>query len=139
MNYKICDAIDAIKLVAEVIPKINNPSDDLITQREREFGLKFSEDYRFFLKNTANLFYGTKDISIVHDDSTMRGELTRVREDALKASVPIDWLPICEDNGNYFCLLPNGKVQYWSHDSRETEVWNSLADWIKRVWLIDQA
>ncbi|WP_373687588.1 hypothetical protein [Acinetobacter sp. YH01010] len=25
--------------------------------------------------------------------------------------MPEDWLPICEDNGSYYCLSPNHKIR----------------------------
>nr|WP_245150858.1 SMI1/KNR4 family protein [Pseudomonas fluorescens] len=38
-------------------------------------------------------------------------------------------------DGNYYCLLEDGSVSYWSHDGTSNEVWPSLASWIKQAWI----
>ncbi|TGK89255.1 SMI1/KNR4 family protein, partial [Leptospira noumeaensis] len=52
-----------------------------------------------------------------------------------KMNVPKNLLPICEDNGNYYCLNNINEVLYWSHDGISEEKWNDLASWIKEVWI----
>ena len=44
-------------------------------------------------------------------------------------------LPICEDNGDYYCLNQAGEVVFWSHNGATAEKWRNLADWIKQVWI----
>lgn len=48
--------------------------------------------------------------------------------------VPRDWLPFCEDNADYFCLVGN-KVRYWSHNGVTDEQWSNLGTWIEQVWI----
>ena len=62
-------------------------------------------------------------------------ELLSTVAGARKQGVPESWLPICEDNGNYYCLLEDGSVSYWSHDGPYDETWPSLANWIKYAWV----
>lgn len=37
-------------------------------------------------------------------------------DEAREQGLPDDWLPICEYNGCYYCLTPNGTVRYWTLD-----------------------
>jgi hypothetical protein len=49
--------------------------------------------------------------------------------------VPDDLLPICEDNGNYFCMNRRGQVVFWDHNGASDEKWTDLATWINDVWI----
>ena len=49
--------------------------------------------------------------------------------------LPRDLLPICEDNGDYYCMNAVGEVVYWSHDGVSDEKWSDLATWIRKVWI----
>lgn len=62
------------------------------------------------------------------------GELRFALKQARELGVPHDWLPICEDNGNYYCITPDGKIRYWDHNGATTEEWSNLAVWVKEVW-----
>ena len=49
--------------------------------------------------------------------------------------VPEDWIPICEDNSNFYCYTPDGTIRYWDHNGANDESWPNLATWIKEVWI----
>ena len=53
----------------------------------------------------------------------------------VKLDLNLAWLPICEDNGDYFCIVPGGQIRYWSPDGGTDESWPNLASWIKDVWI----
>lgn len=59
------------------------------------------------------------------------GVLQRARE----VGVPEDWVPLCEDNGDYYCITPTGEIVYWSHNGATDEQWANLAAWISAVWI----
>ena len=31
--------------------------------------------------------------------------------------------PLCEDNGDYYCVTPSGEVVFWSHNAPTDETW----------------
>jgi hypothetical protein len=49
--------------------------------------------------------------------------------------LPRELLPICEDNGDYYCMNERGEVVYWSHAGSGDERWPDLATWIQQVWI----
>jgi hypothetical protein len=49
--------------------------------------------------------------------------------------LPRDCLPICEDNDDYYCILPDGRLKFGSKDGPTGESWPSLAEWIREVWI----
>ena len=61
-------------------------------------------------------------------------DLMQTTRAAWALGVPFDFLAICEDNGDYFCL-DGDTVRFWSHDGATSESWPDLATWITEVWL----
>jgi hypothetical protein len=49
--------------------------------------------------------------------------------------VPRKLLPICEDNGDYYCMNKKGEIVFWSADGASDEKWKDLATWIEEVWI----
>lgn len=112
------------------------PDDALIARYEEATGLDFPEDYKTFLKSVSNAFVGyispfTLNEQLLEDYGDLRAGIDEGR----KIGVPQDWLPICEDNGDYYCILPDGCVRFWDHNGSSDESWPSLAAWAKEVWL----
>jgi hypothetical protein len=54
---------------------------------------------------------------------------------AWEAGLPRDVLQFCEDNAEYYCLMPSGEVVFWAHNGVTDEQWPDLAAWIKQVWI----
>ncbi|WP_413208514.1 SMI1/KNR4 family protein [Rhodospirillum sp. A1_3_36] len=112
------------------------PSDALIDKYENLTGIKFSDDYKFFLKSVSNAFVGTLSPFTLNEEFREKyGDLLLGLKEGREVGVPHDWLPICEDNGDYYCLLEDGTVRFWSHDGQAEEMWPDLASWAKEVWL----
>lgn len=131
----------------EVIDKINQlddpnkrklplPNDSLIKQYEEKIGIPFSDEYKMFLKSVSNAFIGfMSPYTLSQKPSEYTNDLLAGIKEARKVGIPHDWIPICEDNGDYYCLTLNGKVRYWSHNGISNEEWPSLAVWANEVWL----
>lgn len=112
------------------------PDDVLIEKYERETDFIFPSDYKMFLKSVSNAFIGfMSPFTLSAAVSGGPGDLIGGIRDARKSGVPGEWLPICEDNGDYYCLTPDGSVHFWDHNGSSNEVWPDLATWAKMVWL----
>ncbi|WP_413208509.1 SMI1/KNR4 family protein [Rhodospirillum sp. A1_3_36] len=111
------------------------PSDELIDEYESEIGIVFPEDYRSFLKEASDSMLNGKDALRLTPNRSHPRELSVALMDARQIGLPKDWLPICEDNGNYFCLTPDQKIRFWDHNGSSDESWPDLATWIKDVWI----
>ena len=121
------------------LPKVQVlPNDRLLDSYEKELGFIFPDDYRFFLKEASDSILNGKDaLRVTHDKDSPRELFTKANE-AWSLGVPSDWLPFCEDNGNYYCLTKLGEVRFWSHDGHSDESWPNLATWIKKVWIDEE-
>jgi hypothetical protein len=56
------------------------------------------------LKEISNIFYGTIELASLTDEKECYRGLSQILNDAREQGLPEDWLPICEDNGSYYCL-----------------------------------
>lgn len=137
MAVSLQEVIDQIDLLDDPIGRKQPlPDDALIEKYEQAIGLSFSDDYKVFLKTVSNAFVGyispfTLNEQLMKDYGDLRVGLDEGR----KIGVPRDWLPICEDNGDYYCLAPDGSVRFWDHSGSSDEIWPDLATWAKEVWL----
>lgn len=134
ISKKIQDVIKELKTLSlGKITKVSLPSEEEIKLYENELEFKFVDDYKYFLKEASNILYGSIDPCVLSKD--MRGDLIVTAIEARQLGLPEKWLPICEDNSNYYCIDETGYIKYWAHDGAGNESWEDLASWIENVWL----
>lgn len=136
MGMNIIDAVAELKRVRVLLPNAQRlPDDELIIAYEHELGISFSDEYKIFTKEASDSIFNGKDaLRLTVDRNSPRGLLNVIAE-ARAQGVPYSWLPISEDNGNYYCLLEDGSVSYWAHAGCSNENWPNLASWIKHAWI----
>lgn len=136
MVVGIIDVVAELKSLRVSLPKAQTlPDDTLLYSYENDLGFKFPDDYRYFLKEASDSIYNGKDALRVTLGRDSPRELITTAKSAWQNGVPSYWLPICEDNGNYYCLTKNRTIEYWSHDGGSPESWTDLAAWIQAVWI----
>ena len=139
MSYDINDAIFELKKLSIDTPKKPVlPSESILEKYANSIGFKFSDDYRKFLLEASDVFVGSINPLIITERGNHPDELSVALNKAREIGVPKEWLPMCEDNGNFYCLTQDGSVHFWAHDGATDESWPTLAAWIKTVW-IDQS
>jgi hypothetical protein len=135
---------DAMKTVIDAINELDAPEnrkhplpdDATILIYEKKTGFTFPPDYKIFLKNVSNAFVGyISPFTLSKDFTDDYGDLHIGMIEGRKVGVPHDWLPICEDNGDYYCITPAGEIHFWDHNGTSQETWPDLPTWIKEVWL----
>jgi len=132
----LTQAISELRRLNEPVPKPQRlPTEDEITTLEADIGHPFPADMRRLLLEASDVFFGTLS-QVTATDPTFYTHYTKVREDADAYGIPSDLIPVCEDNADFFVVLPDGRIGFWSHNDGEvTEYWPSLADWIIDVWI----
>ncbi|MFY1879169.1 SMI1/KNR4 family protein [Achromobacter xylosoxidans] len=139
MIFDINSVVLELKGLRLSLPKAQVlPSDKLLDAYEKELGFIFPDDYRYFLKEASDSILNGKDSLRVTPGKDSPRELINNANEAWGLGVPRDWLPFCEDNGNYYCLTKCGEVRFWSHDGLSDESWPNLATWIKKVWIDEE-
>ena len=97
-----------------------------------EAGATIHADFRTYLLRASDVVYGTKEPVAINGGHV---DFVGVVETARAMGVPDDLVPICEDNGDYFCVTASGGVIFWSHAGTTDERWPDLATWITEVWI----
>jgi hypothetical protein len=111
------------------------PTEDEVADAEEVLGVKFHRDFRRYLLEVSNVNFGALEpVTLRPPDA--HTDLLSVAEAAWdEMDVPRTLLPICEDNGDYYCMNKKGQVVFHSADGETGEKWPSLAAWIEAVWL----
>jgi hypothetical protein len=111
------------------------PTEDEVAEVESDLGVKFHPDYRRYLLEASDTIYGTLEPATITDPES-HTHLPDICETAWEEmELPKKLLPICEDNGDYYCMNKKGEVVFWSHDGATDEKWPDLATWIEQVWI----
>ena len=111
------------------------PTEAEISAAEKRLNIKFHDDYRQFLREASDVVVGTLEPAMVAADCGYLN-LCEIAEYAWdEMELPLTLLPICEDNGDYYCLNKKGEVEFWTADGAINEKWDNLAVWIKEVWI----
>jgi hypothetical protein len=130
------DVLAELRELNERVPKpLRLPTETEVNAAETTLGVKFPIDYRRYLLEASDVVYGALEPAIVLPDAGHLS-LVDIAETAWdEMEVPRELLPICEDNGDYYCLNESGAVEFWSHNGTTDEKWKDLAAWIKEVWI----
>ena len=129
--------IEQLRELNEPVPiPMKLPTDQQIVETEKQLNVKFHPDYRRFLKEASDVVFGALEPATITDPDS-HTHLMSVTTDAWEdMELPRKLLPICEDNGDYYCMTKDGGVVFWSHnDGDVTEEWDDLATWIEQVWI----
>ena len=136
MDPKLPEIVERLRSVSiTATASASLPTDDLMDVYEREVGLTFPDDYRYFLTHASDCIYNGLNALRLTPERGARDELAMAINTARSMGLPTSLLPICEDNGDYFCLDATGCVVFWDHNGGSDESWSNLADWIEDVWL----
>lgn len=112
------------------------PSEVLIEDYQRRLSIVFPSDYQKFLKTVSRAFVGTLSPMVLSEGmDESYGDLISGFKEARSIGVPKEWIPFCEDNGDFYCLLPDGRVSFFDHSGPTDENWASLPIWMRDVWL----
>lgn len=133
---KINEVINKLRELNEQVPSpFQLPTKKEISEVELELENTFSSDYKKFLLEASDVVVGCLEPCTIVPKNSHTFIVNVAKEAWTKMNVPKNLLPICEDNGNYYCLNNINEVVYWSHDGISEEKWTDLASWIKEVWI----
>lgn len=132
---KIDTAIEMLQAKNIQVPHpMRLPTEQEVRQMEQQIGVPFHSDYRQYLLKASHVVYGTLEPATITDPAS-HTYLPEVIASARAYDLPATLLPICEDNGDFYCLTKSGEVVFWSHQGTTNERWQDLAAWIQEVWL----
>jgi hypothetical protein len=132
----LTEVIAELRELNEPVPKpFRLPTESEVSAAEKRLNMRFHDDYRRFLLEASDVVVGSLEPAMVAADCGYLN-LCEIAEYAWdEMELPLTLLPICEDNGDYYCMNKKGEVEFWTPDGEATEKWNNLAVWIKEVWI----
>jgi hypothetical protein len=133
------EAIAQLRELNEEVPRpLRLPTAEDVAKVEQELGVKFHPDYRRYLMEASDVVLGALEPATITRPKS-HTHLPRICEDAWEGGVGKQFLPICEDNGDYYCMNEKGQVLFLSHNGTSSESWPDLATWIEEVWIGESA
>lgn len=131
-------AIKKLRELNEPVPRpFRLPTAAEISDAEQTLGFQFPDDYRFFLLHGSDVAYGVLEPAVIIPNCGHLDLVTMVKA-AWDYGIPKNFLPFCEDNGDYYCFAPDGQIALLSHDGLRGGSWSDLAHWITQVWINEE-
>jgi hypothetical protein len=129
------DVIDLLREKSEAVPvPLDLPEDDQLVRIEEELLLPIPREMRRFLLEVSDVVYGRLE-PVTAADPNSHTYLPEVTAFAWSIGVPRHLMPLCEDDGDYYCVDPDGEVVLWRNGELTDETWQSVWDWAEDVWL----
>ncbi|MGE5611164.1 MAG: SMI1/KNR4 family protein [Bacillota bacterium] len=130
------EAIRQLRTLNEPVPEpLRLPTPQEVSAVEQRLAVQFHPDFRKYLLEASDIvFDGLEPVTITRPKSPT--DLEVVCAQAWDEwEIPRRLLPICEDNGDYYCMNARGEIIFWSHIGPSQEKWRDLATWIEQVWI----
>jgi hypothetical protein len=139
------DVIDQLREQAEVISvALELPEEEDLVLIEEQLLLPIPFEFREFLLKVSDVVYGSLEPVTVVDPHS-HTYLPEVAAMAWSLGVSRELVPLCEAHGGYYCVSPEGDVNFVSLEERdeyssdetddEANEWASVWHWVKEVWL----
>jgi hypothetical protein len=111
---RVDEVLEGLRELNEPVPRpLRLPSEAEVASVEKELDVLLHPDYRRFLLEASDVVLGTLEPATITPDSGHTYLVPLARE-AWDAGAPRDWIPIGEDNGDYYCMDGQGQVRCWS-------------------------
>jgi len=119
----------------EIVPvPLDLPEDDQLVMIEEELLLPIPRDMRQYLLEASDVVYGSME-PVTAADPNAHTYLPEVTALAWSLGVPRHLIVLCEFNGDYYCVEPEGEVVFWKNGELDEETWPSIWQWVRDVWL----
>ncbi|MCC5518645.1 SMI1/KNR4 family protein [Vibrio splendidus] len=105
------------------------PTDIEIKEAQEKLGFIFPSEYVAFIKSGYDLGDAPLEaLEIVNPPSY--ADIYEALESARKSyGLPVELMPICEDNSDYYCINQKGEVVFWSNNGTTDEKWKNVTIW----------
>lgn len=129
------EIIDMLRDSNQPVPvPLELPDEDVLVEVEEQILLPIPRDMRTYLLEASDVIYGSLE-PVTAADPYSHTYLPEVAAVAWSLGVPRYLVPLCEDNGSYYCVEPEGEVVLWRDGDLTDETWPSVWHWIHNVWL----
>jgi|SRR5690554_3537484 len=117
-----------------VLVPLELPDEDSLVVVEEELLLSIPRELRDYLLQASDVVYGSLE-PVTAADPYSHTYLPEVAAVAWSQGLPRHLLPLCEINGDYYCVDPEGEVLLWRSGELDDATWSSVWHWVRDVWL----
>lgn len=132
------EVIEQLRELNEPVPvPLELPDEETLVEIQEQILIHLPFALREFLLQVSDVVYGRLE-PVTAADPQSHTYLPEVASVAWSLGVPRELVPLCEDQGNYYCVEEDGTVLLWEADSgeiNEDESWESVWHWVRDVWL----
>lgn len=129
------EIIDMLRDSNQPVPvPLDLPDEDVLVEVEEQILLPIPRDMRTYLLEASDVIFGSLE-PVTAADPYSHTYLPEVAAVAWSLGVPRYLVPLCDDNGSYYCVEPEGEVVLWRDGDLTDETWPSVWHWIHDVWL----
>jgi len=130
------DVIEQLRERNEPVPvPLELPDEDLLVEIEEQILIALPDDLRAFLLTVSDVVCGRHE-PVTATDPHSHTFLPEMAAVAWSMGLPRKYLPICEQDGAYYCISQDGTVLLWD-ESISDETWDSIWEWAREIWLAD--
>jgi len=131
------EVIEQLRELNEPVPvPLELPDEELLVEIEEQILINLPFELREFLLKVSDVVYGRLEPVTVTDPQS-HTYLPEVASVAWSLGVSRELVPICEDQGNYYCVEQDGTVLLWDGEEEDLtdDSWDSVWHWVREVWL----
>lgn len=129
------ETLERLRAAHQPVPvPLELPTHDDLVDAEEELLLPIPREMRRFLLEASDVVTGTLE-PVTAADPNAHTYLPEVAAQAWADGLERYLLPLCEVNGNYYCVEPEGEVLYWEQGELTDQSWETVWHWIDEVWL----
>lgn len=132
------EVIEQLRELNEPVPvPLELPEEETLVEIQEQILIHLPFALREFLLQVSDVVYGRLE-PVTASDPHSHTYLPEVAATAWSLGVPREFVPLCEDQGNYYVVEEDGTVLLWEADTteiNEDESWESVWHWVRDVWL----
>ncbi|MEI4551493.1 SMI1/KNR4 family protein [Pseudoalteromonas spongiae] len=115
--------------------EVKIPTDIEIAEAQEKLGFTFPPEYVAFIKSGYDLGDAPLEALEIVDPPSYADIYEALVSARRFYDLPVELMPICEDNSDYYCINNNGEVVFWSHNGTTNEKWANVTAWAKQMVL----
>ena len=132
------EVIEQLRELNEPVPvPLELPEEETLVEIQEQILIHLPFGLREFLLTVSDVVYGRLE-PVTASDPQSHTYLPEVASYAWDIGVPREFVPLCEDHGNYYVVEEDGTVLLWDAETgeiNEDESWESVWHWVRDVWL----
>jgi len=133
MDNEIADSLIEVNL--ETAFPLELPDMDDIVEAQEALLIHIPLDVRDYFLNCSHVIYGSLE-PVTLADPNSHTYLPEVAAEAWSQGMPREYVPVCQQNNDYYCADEDGVIYLWHAGEDEPEhVADNIWYWVRDVWL----